>query len=85
MKMTATQLVDSLIYSSYAHNRRLGATAEGLARVFPESGQSLEERFQRESAAYANEAIARDKATPRWEREANTGARDPDASKRELS
>ncbi len=39
------QGVDELIYSGYAYNRET-MTADQLLKLFPESGEAMEERYQ---------------------------------------
>lgn len=52
--MTPERIVDSLTYSCYRHNRALGMSAERLKRLlWPQSGDALEARYQREITAGA--------------------------------
>lgn len=50
--MTATEMVDDLTFTAYAHNRDLAPeiSPERWAKVFPNAA-AMEERYQRERAA----------------------------------
>ncbi len=41
------QGVDKLIYAGYAYNRET-MTADQLLKLFPETGEAMEERYQHE-------------------------------------
>ena len=48
--MSPAQIIEELNYCCYAHNRRT-ASAETLARLFPETWEAMERRYQREQKA----------------------------------
>jgi hypothetical protein len=48
--MTADQIIEHLVYVSYAHNRDLGLSPEAFKRARFENVDALEARYQAERA-----------------------------------
>lgn len=44
--LETSQVLDALNFACYAYNRNQGMTAEQLARLFPDSGARMEQRYQ---------------------------------------
>ena len=42
-------LISDLGYSCYSYNRDEGMSAESLLRLFPETGEAMEKRYEEES------------------------------------
>lgn len=55
------EVIDFLTYRTYRHNRELGATAAGLAKLWPQTGAAMERRYEAEINAYADSKIRADK------------------------